>query len=313
MRVKGMGGAVRRGKQGVRWIPQRPRRNSRLKLDRNTREGEMQHMHRFLFSSPSMHPQSFLTLNCSAVQCSAVQYSTVQHSTVQCSAVQCSAIQYSTAQYSTVQYSTVQYSAVHISSSCVTIEHYAIAKSQHLPICHSPLFIAVTETSCLLSVHLLLYLHLYLHLHPHRHSHVCGYSSPSQLVESFCTDYDDILRVIDRPERMQNIMVGRGEPSGKYVATFLLPHSLSRSPSIYLSTYLSLLSHISLDLAFAFALVLILPYSHSSFDSLFWVVFSVIISSPLNSPHSFFLLIRWWETRRGRMDGRQTSREDRCR
>jgi hypothetical protein len=136
-------------------------------------------------------------------------------------------------QHSAVPYNTVQYSAVHSTSSCVTVEHYAIAKSPLLLICHSPLFIAVTETSCLLPVHLLLHLHL------HLKSHVCDYSSPSQLVESFCTDYDDILRVIDRPERMQNIMVGRGEPSGTHVVSFLLPDSLSRSFSLSLSTYLS--------------------------------------------------------------------------
>ena len=167
--------------------------------------------------------------------------------------------------------SAVWCSAVHSTSSCITIQHYAIVESQHLLICHSPLFIAVTETSYLLSVH------LHFHLHPHRHSHVCSSSSPSQLVESFCTDYDDILRVIDRPERMQNIMVGRGEPSGTYVATFLLTYSLSRSPSVYLSTYLPLFSPISLNLDLAFAFVLILRSSYSSFDSLFWVAFSFMI------------------------------------
>ena len=34
----------------------------------------------------------------------------------------------------------------------------------------------------------------------------------SQLVESFCTDRDDVIRKLDRPERFQDIMVGRTPP-----------------------------------------------------------------------------------------------------
>ena len=35
----------------------------------------------------------------------------------------------------------------------------------------------------------------------------------SQLVESFCTDRDDIIRLTDRPERFQDIMAGRSIPA----------------------------------------------------------------------------------------------------
>ena len=34
----------------------------------------------------------------------------------------------------------------------------------------------------------------------------------SQLVESFCTDRDDVIRLTDRPERFQDIMAGRSIP-----------------------------------------------------------------------------------------------------
>ena len=122
--VKGMGGVVRRGKPDVRWIPQKPRRNLRLRLDRNTREGETQRIHHSLFSS-ILHPGTLSPFRpCSAVQCSAE--SLIMH----------------------------YYRALGDSE---------VATSLLLP-CHLPLFIAITDTYYLLSGHLHFYLHLHLNV-----------------------------------------------------------------------------------------------------------------------------------------------------
>jgi hypothetical protein len=78
MGLKRVEGAVRRGKPGVRWTLQKPRRNLRLRLDRNTREGERQHIGYSLFSRTFRHP--LLLPSDTAVQCSA-QYHTAQYHT----------------------------------------------------------------------------------------------------------------------------------------------------------------------------------------------------------------------------------------
>jgi hypothetical protein len=127
--------------------------------------------------------------------------------------------------------------------------------------------------------------------HLHFHPHICPSpltstststststptpSSPSQLVESFCTDYDDILRVIDRPERMQNIMVGRGEPSGTYVTIFLSLLLFSNY-----STYPPIIPYFLLCLSLYFR-----ACSYSNFNTLYLSLFHL---RSILYPYSFF-------------------------
>lgn len=67
-------------------------------------------------------------------------------------------------------------------------------------------------------------------INPHAHRII----SCSQLVESFCTDRDDIIRLTDRPERFQDIMDGRTAPSGAPLPVCCPPllSSLPFSPSL---------------------------------------------------------------------------------